>query len=92
MEGVGLIHPKKADQFFEEYHKSLRSMGVDGVKVDAQALVSSLAGDRYGCFMVIAYCVHQSTHVSTKSRSSNMFVVLDLTRVHQIVSCTWYFR
>jgi hypothetical protein len=46
-DGVGLINPKKAEKFFYQYHKTLKEMGVDGVKVDAQSVVSSLNSERW---------------------------------------------
>jgi raffinose synthase len=33
VDGVGLIHPGIAEAFFNDYHRNLKSMGVDGVKV-----------------------------------------------------------
>lgn len=40
--GVGLVEPAQARRFFLNYHRGLRAMGVDGVKVDAQAVVPLL--------------------------------------------------
>jgi hypothetical protein len=46
-EGVGLVHPSKVEAFFDDYHHSLKMMGVDGVKVDAQSVLPTLSSDRY---------------------------------------------
>lgn len=46
--GVGLVDRAEAARFYESYHRSLRDMGVDGVKVDAQSIVSSLSDERGG--------------------------------------------
>jgi raffinose synthase len=45
--GVGLPDHRLADQFYDSYHSTLREMNVDGVKVDAQSIISSLTDDRY---------------------------------------------
>ena len=40
--GVGLVDSDHAQLFFEDYHSHLKSMGVDGVKVDAQSILPEL--------------------------------------------------
>ena len=44
--GVGLIGRAQASSFYSEYHRVLRDMGVDGVKVDAQSILPSLVDER----------------------------------------------
>ena len=41
---VGTIPPKHIARFFQDYHRHLRKQGVDGVKVDSQATLESVAG------------------------------------------------
>lgn len=36
----GVVPPEKIRGFYDDYHRYLRSQGVDGVKVDAQSVVS----------------------------------------------------
>jgi hypothetical protein len=45
-DGVGLIDSEYAEAFFHDYHAELKSMGVDGVKVDAQSIVPLLVDPR----------------------------------------------
>ncbi|XP_010278962.1 PREDICTED: probable galactinol--sucrose galactosyltransferase 2 isoform X2 [Nelumbo nucifera] len=45
--GLGLVHPKKVYNFFNELHAYLASCGVDGVKVDVQNIIETL-GAGYG--------------------------------------------
>lgn len=36
----GIVPPEKIRAFYDDYHRYLRAQGVDGVKVDAQSVVS----------------------------------------------------
>ena len=40
--GVGVVAPEKLGQFYEELHSYLAASGVDGIKVDGQAMVGGL--------------------------------------------------
>jgi len=40
---VGVVPPKKIAQFYDDYHRRLRQQGVDGVKVDNQSMIESVA-------------------------------------------------
>ncbi len=40
---VGTISPRHIARFFHDYHRHLRGQGVDGVKVDSQATLESVA-------------------------------------------------
>jgi len=40
---VGFVPCDRVGAFFDDYHRSLRAQGVDGVKVDSQAVIESLA-------------------------------------------------
>ncbi|KAL0404919.1 UNVERIFIED_CONTAM: putative galactinol--sucrose galactosyltransferase 2 [Sesamum radiatum] len=40
--GLGLVHPKKVFNFYNELHAYLASCGVDGVKVDVQNIIETL--------------------------------------------------
>ncbi|KAF3782823.1 putative galactinol--sucrose galactosyltransferase 2 [Nymphaea thermarum] len=42
--GLGLVHPKKVYNFYNELHSYLASCGVDGVKVDVQNIIETLGG------------------------------------------------
>lgn len=42
VQGVGLVHPQRASDFFDHYHRTLHDFGVDGVKVDVQSVVPLL--------------------------------------------------
>lgn len=43
VQGLGLVNPKKAFNFYDNLHKYLASSGVDGVKVDVQCILETLA-------------------------------------------------
>ncbi|KAK2975712.1 hypothetical protein RJ640_010771 [Escallonia rubra] len=40
--GLGLVHPKKVFEFYNELHAYLASCGIDGVKVDVQNIIETL--------------------------------------------------
>lgn len=40
---VGLVPPDRIASFYDEYHRQLAAQGVDGVKVDTQAMIEALA-------------------------------------------------
>jgi raffinose synthase len=40
---VGVIPPHKIAQFYDDYHRRLQMQGVDGVKVDNQSMIESVA-------------------------------------------------
>lgn len=40
---VGLVLPRDIHRFFDQYHRSLSDEGVDGVKVDSQALLEGVS-------------------------------------------------
>ena len=40
---VGLVPPEHIGRFFEAYHQSLSEQGVDGIKVDSQAVLEGVA-------------------------------------------------
>ena len=40
---VGVIPPQKIAQFYDDYHRRLQQQGVDGVKVDNQSMLESVA-------------------------------------------------
>ncbi|XP_042479567.1 probable galactinol--sucrose galactosyltransferase 1 [Macadamia integrifolia] len=46
--GVGLVNPEKASIFYDELHSYLASAGIDGVKVDVQNLLETLAAGHGG--------------------------------------------
>ena len=72
--GIGLVHPDIVDEFFMDYHRTLKSMGVDGVKVDAQSVLASLRGPRGGGYeLVSAY------HSALKRSVGHMFGMSSFT-------------
>jgi len=40
---VGVVPPQKIAQFYDDYHRRLQRQGVDGVKVDNQSMIESVA-------------------------------------------------
>ncbi|KAM7500189.1 hypothetical protein LguiA_024603 [Lonicera macranthoides] len=46
--GLGLVHPKKVFDFYNELHAYLASCGVDGVKVDVQNIIETLGAGHGG--------------------------------------------
>ncbi|MCX6896647.1 MAG: Sip1-related alpha-galactosidase [Verrucomicrobia bacterium] len=40
---VGVVPPDRIGQFYEDYHRRLAAQGVDGVKVDSQSMIESVA-------------------------------------------------
>ncbi|KAL9319211.1 hypothetical protein ACSQ67_015728 [Phaseolus vulgaris] len=50
--GLGLVHPKKVFDFYNELHAYLASCGVDGVKVDVQNIIETLGSGHGGRVML----------------------------------------
>ncbi|XP_058072563.1 probable galactinol--sucrose galactosyltransferase 2 isoform X2 [Magnolia sinica] len=46
--GLGLVHPKKVYNFYNELHAYLASCGIDGVKVDSQNIIETLGAGHGG--------------------------------------------
>jgi len=46
--GLGLVHPRRARDFYGELHAYLASCGVDGVKVDVQNIIETLGAGHGG--------------------------------------------
>lgn len=61
--GLGLVHPKKVYNFYNELHSYLASAGVDGVKVDVQNIIETL-GDGHGGRVSITRQYHQALEAS----------------------------
>ncbi|KAM1750825.1 hypothetical protein FF1_008994 [Malus domestica] len=62
--GLGLVHPKKVFNFFNELHSYLASCGVDGVKVDVQNIIETL-GAGHGGRVSLTHSYHQALEAST---------------------------
>lgn len=45
---AGVVHARQIYRFYQDYHRHLRRQGVDGVKVDNQAYLESVARDQGG--------------------------------------------
>ncbi|GFP89697.1 probable galactinol--sucrose galactosyltransferase 2 [Phtheirospermum japonicum] len=61
--GLGLVHPKKVFNFYNELHAYLASCGVDGVKVDVQNIIETL-GAGYGGRVSLTRSYHQALEAS----------------------------
>ncbi|KAF9592750.1 hypothetical protein IFM89_017320 [Coptis chinensis] len=61
--GLGLVHPKKVFDFYNELHAYLSSCGVDGVKVDVQNIIETL-GEGHGGRVALTRSYHQALEAS----------------------------
>ncbi|KAL0453092.1 UNVERIFIED_CONTAM: putative galactinol--sucrose galactosyltransferase 2 [Sesamum latifolium] len=61
--GLGLVHPKKVFNFYNELHAYLASCGVDGVKVDVQNIIETL-GAGHGGRVSLTRSYHQGLEAS----------------------------
>ncbi|KAK4281875.1 hypothetical protein QN277_013321 [Acacia crassicarpa] len=61
--GLGLVHPKKVYNFYDELHAYLNSCGVDGVKVDVQNIIETL-GAGHGGRVSLTRSYHQALEAS----------------------------
>ncbi|KAL4607024.1 hypothetical protein ACB098_09G127300 [Castanea mollissima] len=61
--GLGLVHPKKVFDFYNELHAYLASCGVDGVKVDVQNIIETL-GAGHGGRVSLTRSYHQALEAS----------------------------
>ncbi|KAL9255683.1 putative galactinol--sucrose galactosyltransferase 2 [Drosera capensis] len=61
--GLGLVHPKKVFNFYNELHAYLASCGVDGVKVDVQNIIETL-GAGHGGRVALTRAYHQALEAS----------------------------
>lgn len=61
--GLGLVNPEKVFNFYDELHSYLSSAGIDGVKVDVQAILETL-GAGNGGRVKLARKYHQALEAS----------------------------
>ncbi|KAK4766766.1 hypothetical protein SAY87_008408 [Trapa incisa] len=61
--GLGLVHPKKVFNFYNDLHAYLASCGVDGVKVDVQNIIETL-GAGHGGRVFLTRSYHQALEAS----------------------------
>ncbi|XP_051148816.1 probable galactinol--sucrose galactosyltransferase 2 isoform X2 [Andrographis paniculata] len=61
--GLGLVHPRKVFNFYNELHAYLASCGVDGVKVDVQNIIETL-GAGHGGRVSLTRSYHQALEAS----------------------------
>ena len=61
--GLGLVHPEKVLDFYDELHSYLASAGVDGVKVDVQNILETL-GAGHGGRIKLARKYHHALEAS----------------------------
>ncbi|OAY68448.1 putative galactinol--sucrose galactosyltransferase 2 [Ananas comosus] len=61
--GLGLVHPQKVYNFYNELHAYLASCGVDGVKVDVQNIIETL-GAGHGGRVSLTRAYHQALEAS----------------------------
>ncbi|XP_039058539.1 probable galactinol--sucrose galactosyltransferase 1 [Hibiscus syriacus] len=66
MNGVGLVNPEKAFEFFNDLHSYLASSGIDGVKVDVQSILETL-GTGHGGRVKLTRKYHQALEASISS-------------------------
>ncbi|KAJ7570247.1 hypothetical protein O6H91_01G111600 [Diphasiastrum complanatum] len=63
--GLGLVHPKKVFQFYDELHSYLASAGIDGVKVDVQNIIETL-GAGFGGRVSLTTQYHKALEASIR--------------------------
>ena len=61
--GLGLVHPRRARDFYGELHAYLASCGVDGVKVDVQNIIETL-GAGHGGRVALTRAYHRALEAS----------------------------
>lgn len=61
---VELIPSDRIGEFYQEYHEALSACGVDGVKVDAQAMIPSFACEAIGGGIHLASSYHAALQAS----------------------------
>ncbi|KAF9607853.1 hypothetical protein IFM89_002985 [Coptis chinensis] len=61
--GLGLVHPKKVFDFYDELHAYLSSCGVEGVKVYVQNIIETL-GKGHGGRVALTRSYHQALEAS----------------------------
>lgn len=61
--GLGLVHPEKVFNFYNELHSYLASAGIDGVKVDVQNILETL-GAGHGGRVKLARKYHHALEAS----------------------------
>lgn len=74
MNGVGLVKPEKAYDFYNDLHSYLASTGVDGVKVDAQTILETL-GKGYGGRVNLARKYHEALEASIARNFSDNDII-----------------
>ncbi|KAI6687200.1 hypothetical protein NL676_024028 [Syzygium grande] len=72
--GVGLVKPEKAYDFYNDLHSYLASTGVDGVKVDAQTILETL-GKGHGRRVNLARKYHEALEASIASNFSDNDII-----------------
>ncbi|GBG64278.1 hypothetical protein CBR_g41198 [Chara braunii] len=65
LNGLGLVHPGKAFDFFNQLHAYLAASGVDGVKVDVQNILETL-GAGFGGRVEITKMYHKALEESIR--------------------------
>lgn len=61
--GLGLVHPRKVFNFYNELHTYLASCSMDGVKVDVQNIIETL-GAGHGGRVSLTRAYHQALEAS----------------------------
>lgn len=61
--GLGLVHPNRVFQFYDELHSYLAAAGIDGVKVDVQNILETL-GAGFGGRVSLTRKYHQALEAS----------------------------
>lgn len=71
---VGVVHPRSIARFYHDFHARLRRMGVDGVKVDNQAVLEGVCsgiGDRVGTTQAYREALEDSAALHFDNRLIN---------------------
>eukprot|EP01018_Ginkgo_biloba_P014621 Gb_25106 [translate_table: standard] len=63
IQGLGLVHPKKVFEFYNELHSYLATAGIDGIKVDVQSILETL-GAGLGGRVALTNQYHQALDAS----------------------------
>lgn len=72
--GFGMVPPECIGAFYTDYHNYLKSQGVDGVKVDAQAVLSCL-GHGHGGSVRLTRATHAALSASVHAHFSGPSII-----------------
>lgn len=85
--GLGLVHPRKVLDFYDELHAYLASCGVDGVKVDVQNIIETL-GAGHGGRVSLTRQFHQALDASIAKNFPENGIIACMS--HHTDALYWY--